>query len=274
MSLRVFGLTGGIGSGKTTELLAIQRALASVEDIRCVLVDVPARHRIDKSGPGVLLAIAAIEAAAQLNAVSSAETRSYELNTAIQNIQKLASGYWEHAEMHDEDDDAPYATVWVEGLLAAPSPSGPVQELVAALPHVLTALPTRFVLLLDGLDRLVDTSAFARLISEDVPAIVALGMGVVVVGPQHLRFRNERIVQDRFTSVHLHGASSLGTEEGLEFLVGVLRARIAPGVLPDDSCRALAQWSGGVLRDLIALARAAGEDAYSCLLYTSPSPRD
>ncbi len=36
-------LVGGIGSGKTTELIAIERALAKVDDLRPVRVDVPSR---------------------------------------------------------------------------------------------------------------------------------------------------------------------------------------------------------------------------------------
>ena len=54
-------LVGGIGSGKTTELIAIERKLADVEDLFTVRIDVPSRHRLDKLKPGVLLALAAIE---------------------------------------------------------------------------------------------------------------------------------------------------------------------------------------------------------------------
>ncbi len=59
-------LVGGIGSGKTTELIAIERKLAEVEDLLPVRVDVPSRHRLDKLNPGVLIALAATEACAEL----------------------------------------------------------------------------------------------------------------------------------------------------------------------------------------------------------------
>ena len=45
-------------------------------------------------------------------------------------------------------------------------------------------------------------------------------------------------------------------------MIRILRARADVAILPDDTCLQLAECSGGVLRDLITLAQAAGEEAY------------
>jgi hypothetical protein len=49
---------------------------------------------------------------------------------------------------------------------------------------------------------------------------------------------------------------------GREFLFRVLRARVEESMLPDREALALVAASGGVLRDLISLAKAAGDEAY------------
>jgi hypothetical protein len=103
----------------------------------------------------------------------------------------------------------------------------------------------------------------ASVLAEDVPAMGRAGVGLVVIGPQHLRFSPQRFVEKNFETVQLHGAASVDTQEGREFLTAVLRARADEDVLPLDSAAALARWSGGLLRDLVALGRAAGAEAYA-----------
>lgn len=56
-------LVGGIGSGKTTELIRIEEGLRPVSGMHIVRVDVPSRHQLDKLKPGVLLALASLAVA-------------------------------------------------------------------------------------------------------------------------------------------------------------------------------------------------------------------
>ena len=48
----------------------------------------------------------------------------------------------------------------------------------------------------------------------------------------------------------------------MTFLVQVLRARAPEQILPEGPAEKIAELSGGVLRDLISIARSAGEEAY------------
>jgi hypothetical protein len=89
------------------------------------------------------------------------------------------------------------------------------------------------------------------------------GVGVVLVGPLRSLYGADRSVVDRFDYFY-HQPAIDAQQDGaaIAFLVGVLRARADADILPDPSCHRLAEHSGGVLRDLITLAQAAGEEAY------------
>jgi hypothetical protein len=255
-------LVGGIGTGKTTELLAVQRALSLDSGLRGILVSVPSRHEVTQLKPGVLMALAAWEAS--VAAEEQLDTMPNALNHSVLQIKREVQGQWVEPELFDDPDylaDRPPG-VWRPGVVHEPEIHEVIEHLEELATSIVSALEIRPVLLFDGLDRLADVSSFASIIAYDVPAIVRAGMGVVVVGPQHLRFGHADAAQERFTSFHLHGAASLAGPEGIEFLTGVLRARVDAEFLPDDACRELAAWSGGVLRDLISLARTTGEEAY------------
>ncbi|MEP7122987.1 MAG: hypothetical protein ABJE95_18815 [Byssovorax sp.] len=253
-------LVGGIGSGKTTELIAIERKLAEVEDLFPVRVDVPSRHRLEKLKPGVLVALAATEACAELK---RAQARGFKVDKPVEqaviHISTITKGYW----WDPSDDEHPDEEHWVKGMLEAPEPSEDVRMLSDLLSEVNAALQRHPVILFDGLDRVADLSLLASVFAEDVPALGRAGVGLVIVGPQSLRFSPHRFVEKAFETVHLHGAVGVDANEGIEFLMAVLRARADDDVLPDKSSSSLARWSGGLLRDLVALGRAAGAEAYA-----------
>lgn len=138
-----------------------------------------------------------------------------------------------------------------------------VAPLSKALHELMSILDANLVLLFDGLDRLMDMDLFVGSIRQDLPILKASGIGVVIVGPQHIRFGAQWPVHELFTDFHLHGAAHVSDEGGLSFLKQVLRCRVDPDILPDGSIEALARASGGLLRDLISMARTAGEEAYS-----------
>jgi hypothetical protein len=117
--------------------------------------------------------------------------------------------------------------------------------------------------LFDGLDRVVDVSQFISLLSVDLPVLKRVGIGVVAVAPQHARIWNHGVAQELFDEVHLHGAASIYEQDGIEFLKQVLLARTASSaLLPAETYGILARQSGGIVRDLLSLARAAAEEAY------------
>lgn len=253
-------LVGGIGSGKTTELIAIERRLAEVDDLLPVRVDVPSRHRLDRMKPGVLIAVAGLEACAELHREGGPQGQGEDaLARDTQRISTIAEGYyWGESDIEPE-----HGSDWVPGILETPELTEDVNALADALSRVQGALQRKLVLLFDGLDRVANLEVLAAVLGEDVPAMRRAGVGLVVVGPQHLRFSPQRAVEKDFETVHLHGATSTDTSEGETFLTSVLRARAGEDILPHASAAALVRWSGGLLRDLVALARAAGAEAYS-----------
>ena len=85
----------------------------------------------------------------------------------------------------------------------------------------------------------------------------------MVVGPPELRGEVYRQFAERFATFHFHGAADVTSEAGIAFLSSVLRLRALEDILPEDARLRIVRWSGGILRDLIALARNSGEMAYS-----------
>ncbi|MCB9762427.1 MAG: hypothetical protein H6739_21700 [Alphaproteobacteria bacterium] len=256
-------LVGGVGSGKTTELIRIRKALEEVEDIAVVRVDVPSVHRADKLRPGVLLALAALEALRLVEDLELDGGQAKVRKRARQVIRRHARGAWVdgHYEYDPHDDDDPGE--WVAGVLEEPETDGRVSELAEALSSLSPLSPKRQVMLFDGLDRVVDLARFSEMLRQDLPALKDVGVGAVVVGPQTLRFSASASVLSWFTQVHLHGAADWESEAGRAFLKSVLRQRVAAELLPDDAIDAVMASSGGLLRDVIAAARMAGEEAYA-----------
>jgi hypothetical protein len=98
---------------------------------------------------------------------------------------------------------------------------------------------------------------------NDLFCLSNIGVGSVTVGPPELRGEAYRQFAERFATFHFHGATDSTTEVGVGFLERILQKRTDEGVLPSKERHRIAQWSGGILRDLIALARNAGEEAYA-----------
>lgn len=185
-------VVGGIGSGKTTQLLVARDRLAAIADMHAEYIDVASAHDLDRLEPGILTE------------------------------------------------------------LAGPHLS---ERIDSGRQHI--------VFLFDSLDRLSDPAMFVKVVEQDIRALQKAGIGFVLVGPLASMYGPHRALTDHFQHYYPQLAVDVRDDvEGLSFLVGLLRKRAAEDILPDASALALARWSGGVLRDLISLARAAGEEAY------------
>ena len=118
-------------------------------------------------------------------------------------------------------------------------------------------------MLIDSLDRMSDLERFADIIDGDVVALRSVGLGVILIGPLTALYGVRRTALERFDRTwHLPTVDVQNDAEGHAFLRKVLRARDVNGLLTDTAADRLAALSGGVLRDPIALAQAAGEEAY------------
>ena len=262
-------LVGGVGSGKTTQILVAHKRLGKVADLVAIYCDVSARHDIGRLVPGVLVAIAGLE----ISNIPDME-EDQEVFRARQFFKHLADGYVEdESDWHERLSEKHIRDAYQKGVL---SPSRPLSEhnseywLLSHAPDRLVDLSrsveTRgrhIVVLFDSLDRVGDAALFERVVQQDVAALRQADIGVVLVGPLRSMYGTDRTIVDRFDYFYYQPCVDAQQDAaGLDFLLRVLRARAATDILPDASCRRLAEYSGGVLRDLISLAQAAGEEAY------------
>jgi hypothetical protein len=162
----------------------------------------------------------------------------------------------------DDDRD------WVPGILSPPQPEWTNIEQwhvddLNTLSQLAIAEGKHPVFLFDSMDRMSDNAAFSRMVEEDVAALRACKVGVVLVGPLRSLEGFGRIDADRFDHLHVQAPINVRDDvPGRQFLESVLERRAAGDVLSGDALSALVLWSGGVLRDLMSLAKLAGEEAY------------
>lgn len=99
-------VVGGIGSGKTTQLLVAQRRLAKIRDTATIYVDVSAHQHLGKLKSGVLVVLAGLQLAELLGDVDDPR-----LKKAIEALRKAATGYREYYD--DNDFDPPATTITI-----------------------------------------------------------------------------------------------------------------------------------------------------------------
>lgn len=262
-------IVGGVGSGKTTQLLLAEKHLNALEDVKARVIDVSAHQDIGKLEPGVLLVLGGLA----LGKMIEEDARLKELwgpeqKEALNELEMHARGFW-----IDADDGGAYTggLNYIQGIVTAPPRAldhlphkhRDAFEAIESIQAFLAAQGHHAVLLFDGLDRLGDVKLFEKVISAEIPAFQSLGIGVAVVGPLRALYGLDRPIAERFDYFYHQSPIDIPRDEqGRAFLQKILRARLPAEVLPDATCLALIEWSGGVLRDLIALAQLACEEAY------------
>jgi len=257
-------LVGGIGSGKTTELWGIQQHLkTAVHEVGaiCEYVDVGSRQRLDHVRPGVLVALAGKRLAELEAARRGARPATKEVKDANYILHALADGYvaesWERQE---------YEETVVPGVVEPPVvATGPLTELVPSLAVLKRAVAPgadgHCVFLFDSLDRM-PPDEFENAIAHDVRALRSAGIGAVIVGPMRFRYGAAHAIADLFEQ-NVHSLADVELNPmGLTFLTQVLRRRAPIELLDDGGAHAVALGSGGVMRDLIAIAKSAAQEAY------------
>lgn len=250
-------IVGSIGSGKTTQLLVATRELNALPDIRAAYVDVSQKQDLVKLKPGCLVALAGL---ALLEGQLSIEGVERPWFTS------WANGYWLGPNEFDDPDDG--GGVQVEGAVTPPRPewheiSSVQVEHLAHFAEIERNAGRHFVVLFDSIDRTTNLSAFTQLIDQDIAALRRCNIGVVLIGPIRSLEGFGRLDADRFDKLHLQGPIDVEQDPaGREFLFRVLRARVESSMLSDQAALALITASGGVLRDLISLAKTAGDEAY------------
>jgi hypothetical protein len=275
-------IVGGIGSGKTTELWRIHerlRELGNETGDVVSYIDIASETSLDRITSGALVAIVG-QRLAKLESTARARRGQPEaapqVRSVIKKIRELADGYSFQVpipddEPPDEDDmDMPdnHYEEHVEGVLAPthdPLRWSPLRDFIygfQVLQKSIAPENTHFLFLIDSLDRVTDMARIEGTLSKDVLVLKRAGIGVVVVGPMRLRYDRLPSLADLFEQ-NVHEIVEVEpVSVGLDFLVAVLSRRASPEILPPESCIELAKASGGVLRDLIALAKNSAQEAY------------
>jgi hypothetical protein len=266
-------LVGGIGCGKTTELLAIAQRLREAGDIEPFYFDLSLVQDLAQIRPGTLAVHIGLILSERSSKVGSSDTK------ATETLRQLAAGTpGTLVKRHVAEflpmlsaDIRDYLTYndWVghRPALVTPPPSETpealrsLQEAVASLVYGAIG-PGRFlVVLVDSLDR-AQNEVLKTVTENDLPLLSAAGVGVVVTASSQAIYGANRTVPERFEHIHQVPVISTETDEGNHFLRAIVRGRADPNLLGEEAIDSLVVWSGGVLRDLVLLTAAAGEEAY------------
>jgi hypothetical protein len=257
-------IVGGIGSGKTTQVLMATQALNSIPDMCAAYIDVSRKQDLVKLKPGCLVALAGLALLEHLPEETVQRPRR-DPSEGRKGFIDWANGFeCEPWELENDED----RLIKVDGVVTPPAHDWreinayQVRQL-SLFAEELHRTGRSFVALFDSLDRTSNREGFMRLIVQDVAALHRCQIGVVLVGPIRSLEGFGRLEVDRFDKLHMQAPVDVEQDPvGREFLFRVLRARSDESLLPDEAARAIVAGSGGVLRDLISIAKAAGDEAY------------
>ncbi|MFN6325380.1 MAG: hypothetical protein ACK4WN_07670, partial [Aphanizomenon sp.] len=188
-------LLGGIGSGKTTQLLVACQQINEIEDTHAIYVDVSLYTDISQITSGVLTAIAGVELAKLIE-----DSEDENIIQSIDSIHTLANGYTYYYDGYD-DYDSDSDLISIKGIIPKKSEGYGIRldllELVSKLTKAASEKYGNIVFLFDGLDRLDDTKVFIKLVYSDAKAISSVGIGLVLVGSLTAIYGNYRDTVDK-----------------------------------------------------------------------------
>lgn len=250
-------VVGGIGSGKTTQLLKVQERLNGLGDVVAEYIDVSEKQDLAQAAPGCLVALAGLKLIERMREAGIKWTVK-RAGLSLQAFEAWAlGGDSRHFKYQSRN--------FVEGVVRKEWSDIP-EEYVVALQEFHNALSEQgkaVVLLFDSLDRMTSRDAFAKIVEQDIAALKSARTGVVLVGPIRSLAGFGRLDADKFDYLHVQPPVDVEQDiEGRRFLLDVLQRRAGVGMLSEQASQKLVEFSGGVLRDLIQLAKAAGDEAY------------
>jgi hypothetical protein len=264
-------LVGGIGSGKTTELLLTQKELGRHSDAVNVFVDMADYTDLSQISTGAILATAGMQIYSQI--VLRLKKAGRELPAAVKSahvkLNELALGKtsWVAAEeLDDWPEQQQFVPVASPGVMRIRLPALPrrveqIQELLISIASPLIEDDAQITLLIDGLDRLIQPELFRHFVEQDLHALKGTKISVIVVAPLLLWYDKSRFLQDYFDVVK-HIPAAAADPRASAFLRQILERRGALDLMDRIEIAAIAKYSGGVLRDLLTLARSSAEYAY------------
>ena len=252
---------GGIGSGKTTQLLIACQQLNEIENLKAFYVDASSFANISNLSQGSLSIIVGL--------FLSIQTECYKDDPLVYSyhdyIRKQA--YGEYVEESDNDFDHDYhpEIFFRKGILEKPiSDTGDENYLIKAIVYLRNLIGNEIILCIDGLDRIDDAKLFAQIVATDVQQISLTGIGVVLVGPlmfAYSQYRESVEAAVNYTSYQTCFDPEKDPEAHI-FLENILITRSLKDFIQKAALKSLVDYSGGVLRDLINLTQSSIEEAY------------
>jgi hypothetical protein len=266
-------LVGGIGSGKTTELLLTQKVLSRHSDAVNIFVDMAEQADLSEISTGAIVATAGIQLYRHLSKETGNRKLPDAVRTAWLKLRELAYGKtnWvkQPPDPYDDEpnDDDLYEVVPVKvpGVMKRRLPAlrRQVVEILEQLLTIASALEAdaQMTLLVDGLDRLIRPELFREFAEQDLQALRGTKISVVIVAPLLFLYDKSRFLQDYFDVVK-HIPVAAADPRNSAFLRQILQRRGALELMDRTELTTIAKYSGGVLRDLLTLARSSAEYAY------------
>jgi hypothetical protein len=199
-------LAGGIGSGKTTELLLTLKLLNRHTDAINIYMDLAEVTDLNGLNPGGILIAIGIQL---YNRLEEADRQNTDTMEAYHRLQELAKGKtaWVAYDGYDDSDDGPdLVAVHTPGLLKPRFPAmqrnvAEVQNLVFQIAMPLLESEAQITILIDGLDRLIRPERFREFAEQDLRALREVKISVVMATPLLLWFDKSRFLQDYFDDV-------------------------------------------------------------------------
>ena len=260
-------LLGGIGSGKTTQLLLAQEHLNQLEGFKAIYVDVSLYTDISQLELGALVAITGLEIGKLLTDVDDEDS---QMKYSKQRMTELAYGeYFQYDHYDPEDGSDGDGFYFKSGLLKTDTSKSQFkqlsQELITTFEKLLGAFTNQLkgdiVFIFDGLDRLSHSNIFIDSALNDVMTLSKSGIGVVIVGSIPITYTKG--IEDFSNYLYYFPYLNVGEDiEAQKFFMNILNVRDSDNSITSEAKEFLITQSGGVLRDLMSLTQSAIEEAY------------
>ena len=267
-------LFGGIGSGKTTQLLLTQQALNELEDIKAIYVDVSLVTDISDLKSGALIVIAGLELLKILGDIEESKLKSCK-----KIIENAAYGYNEIKILPSLSESLNASSAILraisssreivtnhKGLLSTEKQENKdlvLRAFSALYKATQEKIGRKIIFLFDGLDRLSDSQVFIDATLNDIVEIKNAGGGSVLVGSVVTIYKKrENITSFDSSSYYLSYLDVFESVEVQDFFADVIKVRDVENLINPDVRQFLTFKSGGVLRDLMSLCQASIEEAY------------
>jgi hypothetical protein len=271
-------ILGGIGSGKTTQLLVTLNRVNKLPNTYARYIDVSTYTDISKISAGVLITVVGLTFASLL-----ISNREEVIKNSIDVIQKIAYGYSEIRQEKEESNlfglsylggrtITKEVSHYHKGILSTEGiqQSNELIQAVLVLYNSVKSEYEQICFMFDGLDRLIDSQSFLHLVTHDMRELSNMGIGCVLIGSiftLHEEYKNH----EEYKSMVLQSVDYIGyqscfdveqDEDAYKFFESIIRNRTSNDFIASDVIRSIVMNSGGILRDLINITQLSIEEAY------------